>query len=153
MDGGVWGDSRLVPYICDTEDLVHCQFYISQGLRGVKCTNLYQIDKILTITAFGKPISNRFSPNIRTENMPSSYPLSLTMKYRFEKFVVKFTCLKVFGRLLLSQCLFCYSRKFLKVFFEMFIHSFIVDIRKIQFLLKSHRYQTWLQILKSFLIR
>ena len=101
INGGVWGDSRLVPYIWDTEDLVHCQFYISQGLRGVKWTNLYQIDKILTIIAFGKPISNRLSPNIRTENMPSSYPLSLTMKYRFEKFVVKFTCLKVFGRLLL----------------------------------------------------
>ena len=58
--------------------------------------------KNATIIAFDKPISNRFSPNIRTENMVSSHSLSLTMKYRFEEFVVKFLCLKVFGRLLLS---------------------------------------------------
>ena len=55
-----------------------------------------------TITAFDKLISIRFSPNIRTENMVSSDPSSLTMKYRFEKFAVKFVCLKVFRRLLLS---------------------------------------------------
>ena len=55
-----------------------------------------------TTIAFGKPISNRFSPNIRTENMASSHPLSLTMKYKFENFVAKFLCLKIFERLLLS---------------------------------------------------
>ena len=55
-----------------------------------------------TVIALDKPISKAFSPNIRTENMVFSHPLNLTMKYRFEKFVVKFLCLKVFRRLLLS---------------------------------------------------
>ena len=62
--------------------------------------------KNVTIIAYDKPISNKFSPNMKTENMVTSHPSSLTMKYRFEKFVVKFLCLKVFGRLLLSFIVF-----------------------------------------------
>ena len=76
--------------------------------------------KNATIIAFDKPINKKLSPNIRTGNMVSSRPLSLGMKYRFEKFDIKLVCLKVFGRLLLSYCLFCYSRKFLKGVLEKF---------------------------------
>ena len=105
--------------------------------------------KNATIIAFDKPVSNRFSPNIRTENMIPFHPLRLTMKYRFEKFVVKCLCLKRFERLLLSSCLHCSSRKFLKGVFEKFqfkvamcfqsleinelIHFFMVDFRRSSF--------------------
>ena len=41
-----WDEIHLVPYIWDTEYLVHCQFYIFQGLRGGKLINLYQIEKM-----------------------------------------------------------------------------------------------------------
>ena len=58
--------------------------------------------KNATIIAFDNPVSDRFSPNIRAGDMVSSHPLSLTMKYKFEEFVVEFIYLKVFGRHLLS---------------------------------------------------
>ena len=160
MGVGGWSETDLFSYIWHTEYLLHCQFYILQGLRVGKWINLHQLEKNATITTFDKPISNRFSSNIRTENMVVSHPFSLSMKYVFEKSDVKFLCLEVFGRLLLSQCLYCYSRKFLKGVFERFqfkvamcFHSFVVDIRKIQFLLKRHGDQTWLQILQNSLIR
>ena len=53
--------------------------------------------KNTTITVFDKPISERFSPNIRTENMVSLSALCTAMKYRFQMFVVN-----------------VYARKFLK---------------------------------------
>ena len=40
------GETRLVPYIWDTEYFVRCQFYILQGLRGGKWINLYQTEKM-----------------------------------------------------------------------------------------------------------
>ena len=139
------------------------------GFIGRKMDKFIPDRKNGTTTAIDKPINNWFSPNIRTENVVSFHPISLNMKYRFEKFVIKFLCLKVFGRLSLSQCLYCYSRKFfLKRVFKKFqfkvamcfqssginelMDSFMVDIRNIQFLLKSHRDQTWLQILQSSLM-
>ena len=42
--------------------------------------------------AFDKTISKTFSPNIRTEHMVSYHSLSLAMKYKYEKFVLKFLC-------------------------------------------------------------
>ena len=48
--------------------------------------------KNATIIAFYKPISEKLSPNIRTENLGPSHPLSLAMKYKFEKFIVKCLC-------------------------------------------------------------
>ena len=60
------------------------------------------------IIASDKLISNRLSSSVRTDDMVSSQPLRLTMRYRFEIFVVKFLCLKVFGRLIFSCC---YSRR------------------------------------------
>ena len=52
--------------------------------------------------AFDKLISEKSSPNVKIENKVSYHPLSLAMKYRFEKFVVKCLSLKIFGRFLLS---------------------------------------------------
>ena len=43
------GETHLVPYIWDTEYLVHWQFYTLQGLRGEKLINLYNIEKILPL--------------------------------------------------------------------------------------------------------
>ena len=40
MEGEGWGETHFVPYIWDKEYLVHCQFYILQGLRGGKWINL-----------------------------------------------------------------------------------------------------------------
>ena len=68
------------------------------GFKGRKMDKCIP-DNIMT---FDKPISQNFSPNIKTENMVSSHQLSLTMKYIFKKFVVKFLCYKVFGKLLPS---------------------------------------------------
>ena len=48
--------------------------------------------KNTTIIAFDEPISEKVSPSIWTENVVSSHPLSLPMKYRFQKFVVKCFC-------------------------------------------------------------
>ena len=48
--------------------------------------------KNLTITVSGKPISKIFSVNTRSENMVSSHPENLAMKYRFGKFAVKTLC-------------------------------------------------------------
>ena len=90
--GGGGSETHLVPYIWHTEHFVRCQFYILKSLRGGKWINLYQIEKNITIIAFDKPISKIFLPNTRTENMVSFHLLSLTMKYRFEKFVAKFLC-------------------------------------------------------------
>ena len=77
------GKTHLLPYFCDTQYLVRCQFYILQGLWAGKWINLYQTEKYATIMAFDKPTSEKFSPSIRTENMVSSHPLCFTMKYRF----------------------------------------------------------------------
>ena len=45
---GRWGgETHLVPYIWDTEYLVHWQFNILQGLRGEKSINLYNTEKML----------------------------------------------------------------------------------------------------------
>ena len=52
--------------------------------------NLNQIEKNTTIIVFDKPISEKLSPNIRTEDMVSF--LCLAMKSRFEMFVVKCLC-------------------------------------------------------------
>ena len=76
--------THLVPYIWDTEYLVCCYFYILQSLRGGKWIDLYQIDNY-NITELDKQISKKFSSNIRTEN-------TVSMKCRFEKFVIKFLC-------------------------------------------------------------
>ena len=84
------GETRLVPYIWDTEYFVRCQFYILQGLRGGKMDKFIPDRKNATIIAFDKPISEKFSHNIRTGNTVSSHPLSLVLKYRFEKFVLKY---------------------------------------------------------------
>ena len=46
--------------------------------------------------------------------------LCLAMKYRFEMFDVKCLCQKVFGRVLLFYCLYCYRRKFFEEVFEKF---------------------------------
>ena len=73
------------------------------GLKGSKMDEFMPDRKNATIMAFGKPINNRISSNIRTANVVFSHPLHLTIKNRFEKFVVKFLCMKVFGRLLLTQ--------------------------------------------------
>ena len=48
--------------------------------------------KNLTITVSDKPISKIFSVNTRSENMVSSHPENLAMKYRFGKFAVKTLC-------------------------------------------------------------
>ena len=68
--------------------------YIS-GFNGQEMNKFMLERKNALIIAFDKPISNRFFlPNIRIENMVYSHPLSLSMKHRFKKFVVKFLCLK-----------------------------------------------------------
>ena len=73
------------------------------GFKGRKLNKFIIPDiKNATIIAFDKLVSIRFSPNIKTESMVSSRPLCMTMKYRFERFVVKFLCLKILGTLLLS---------------------------------------------------
>ena len=48
--------------------------------------------KYTTIIVFDKPISEKWTANISTEDMVSSHPLYLTMKYRFKMFVVKCLC-------------------------------------------------------------
>ena len=45
-EGGDSSSCHLAPYIWDPEDLVRCQFYILQDLRGRKRINLYQTEKI-----------------------------------------------------------------------------------------------------------
>ena len=68
------------------------------GFKGKKIDKFIPDRKNATIIAFDKPIRNRFSANIRTENMVSSHPLSLTMKYRFEKFAVKISSFENFWK-------------------------------------------------------
>ena len=70
--------------------------------KGRKMNKFIPDRKNTTIIAFDKPISQKFSPNVRIENKISSHPLCLAMKYRLEIFVVKFISHKFFGRLLLS---------------------------------------------------
>ena len=100
--GGGWGESQS----CSL-NLGHIIFralpilYIAE-FKERKMDKFIPDRKISTIIVFDKPISNRFSPNISSKNMVSFHPLSLTMKYRLEKFVVKFLCSKVFGRFLFS---------------------------------------------------
>ena len=48
--------------------------------------------KNITVIAFDKSTSKKLHPTIRTENMIYFHPLTLFMKYRFGKFVVKFLC-------------------------------------------------------------
>ena len=72
------------------------------GFKGRKLNKFIPDIKNATIIAFDKLVSIRFSSNIKTENMVSSRPLCLIMKYRFERFVVKFLCLKILGTLSLS---------------------------------------------------
>ena len=72
------------------------------GFKGRKMDKFIPDRKDTTIIVFDKPISEKVSPNIGTENMVPSQPLCSTMKYRLEIFVVKCLCQKVFGRFLLS---------------------------------------------------
>ena len=72
------------------------------GFKGRKMDKFISDRENATIIAFDNPVSDRFSPNNRAGDMVFSHPLSLTMKYKFEEFVVEFIYLKVFGRLLLS---------------------------------------------------
>ena len=46
----------------------------------------------ITMMACDKPISKKFLPNISTDNMVPFQSLSLVIKYRSEKFVVKLLC-------------------------------------------------------------
>ena len=68
------------------------------GFKRRKMDKFIADRKHAKIIAFDKPISNRFFPNIRTENMVSSYPLSLNMKYRFEKYVCKLSLVEIFWK-------------------------------------------------------
>ena len=69
--------------------------------------------------SFDKSVSNRFSPNIRTENMVSSHPLHLNMKHRFEKLVIKYLCLKVLEDFYFSCAFIVIAESFFKKgFFE-----------------------------------
>ena len=47
------------------------------GFKGRKINKFIPDRKNATIIAFDKPNSNRFSPNIRTENMVSIHPLKV----------------------------------------------------------------------------
>ena len=47
------------------------------GFKGRKIDKFIPDRKNATIIAFDKPNSNRFSPNIRTENMVPTHPLKV----------------------------------------------------------------------------
>ena len=85
--------------------------FLTTGISNIWCTSNSTYCRVLgeendkftldkrsaAIIAFDKQISNRFSLNVRTDNMVLYHTLSLTIKYRFEKFVINFFVLKVFG--------------------------------------------------------
>ena len=93
--------------------------YVAQ-FKGEKMDQFIPDTENTTLIVFDKSISEKFSSNIKTGNMVSSHPLCSAMKNRFEIFVKKYLCQKAFGRLLLSQCLYHYRRKFFKGVFEKF---------------------------------
>ena len=73
--------------------LVHfIQFHMLQDLKGRKMDKFIPDRKNATMIAFDKLLIEKFSPNIRNENMASSHPLSLALKCGFEKIVLKFFC-------------------------------------------------------------
>ena len=96
MGSGRWGlvKTHLFPYIWDLVFGALPILYI--GFKVREMDKFMAGRKNLTITVFDKPISKIYSANTRSENMVSSHPENLAMKYRFEKFVVKSLCQKDF---------------------------------------------------------
>ena len=70
---------------------MNSQFYVLQGLRE-KMDKFIPDRNNITMMACDKPISKKFLPNISTDNMVPFQSLSLVIKYRSEKFVVKLLC-------------------------------------------------------------
>ena len=93
MGWGRWGlvKTHLFPYIWDLVFGALPILYIA-GFKVREMDKFMQGRKNLTITVFDKPISKTFPANTRSENMVSSNPENLAMKYRFEKFAVKPLC-------------------------------------------------------------